>query len=115
MTLRDHTGINAGDPTQPNAFETLSSVVIPEWYPRALCAQTDSDSFFPEKGGSAREAKRTCLACDVRVQCLQYALDNDEKFGIWGGLSERERRLLKRRARPTAHPYPQLRRDGEPA
>jgi WhiB family redox-sensing transcriptional regulator len=69
-----------------------------EWQERALCAQTDPEAFFPEKGGSTREAKRVCLTCDVRGDCLEYALGNDERFGIWGGLSERERRKLKRRA-----------------
>ena len=70
----------------------------PSWQERALCAQTDPEAFFPEKGGSTREAKRVCTGCDVRSECLEYALENDERFGIWGGLSERERRKLKRRA-----------------
>ena len=70
----------------------------PQWQERALCAQTDPEAFFPEKGGSTREAKRICLGCDVRTECLEYALANDERFGIWGGLSERERRRLKRGA-----------------
>jgi WhiB family redox-sensing transcriptional regulator len=69
-----------------------------EWQERALCAQTDPEAFFPEKGGSTREAKRICLGCDVKDDCLEYALANDERFGIWGGLSERERRKLKKRA-----------------
>ena len=68
------------------------------WQERALCAQTDPEAFFPEKGGSTREAKKVCLTCDVRAECLDYALANDERFGIWGGLSERERRKLKKRA-----------------
>lgn len=68
------------------------------WQERALCAQTDPESFFPEKGGSTREAKRVCLTCDVKSECLEYALAHDERFGIWGGLSERERRKLKKRA-----------------
>jgi WhiB family transcriptional regulator, redox-sensing transcriptional regulator len=67
------------------------------WQERALCAQTDPEAFFPEKGGSTREAKRICTTCAVRSECLEYALGNDERFGIWGGLSERERRRLKRR------------------
>nr|MDQ3611070.1 WhiB family transcriptional regulator [Actinomycetota bacterium] len=50
----------------------------------------------PEKGGSTREAKRICVGCDVKGDCLEYALGQDERFGIWGGLSERERRRLKR-------------------
>ncbi|WP_425956331.1 WhiB family transcriptional regulator [Xylanimonas sp. McL0601] len=68
------------------------------WQDRALCAQTDPEAFFPEKGGSTREAKKVCAGCEVRAECLEYALANDERFGIWGGLSERERRKLKRRA-----------------
>ena len=70
----------------------------PGWQERALCAQTDPEAFFPEKGGSTREAKRICTTCEVRAECLEYALEHDERFGIWGGLSERERRRLKRRA-----------------
>ena len=68
------------------------------WQERALCAQTDPEAFFPEKGGSTREAKRVCQSCDVRAECLEYALAHDERFGIWGGLSERERRRFKKRA-----------------
>ena len=68
------------------------------WQERALCAQTDPEAFFPEKGGSTREAKKICTGCEVRSECLEYALAHDERFGIWGGLSERERRRLKKRA-----------------
>jgi WhiB family redox-sensing transcriptional regulator len=68
------------------------------WQEQALCAETDPEAFFPEKGGSTREAKKICTGCEVKAQCLEYALSNDERFGIWGGLSERERRRLRRRA-----------------
>ncbi|MEV8143383.1 WhiB family transcriptional regulator [Specibacter sp. NPDC078709] len=68
------------------------------WQTDALCAQTDPEAFFPEKGGSTRDAKKVCGACNVKAQCLEYALANDERFGIWGGLSERERRRLRKRA-----------------
>ncbi|WP_309080413.1 WhiB family transcriptional regulator [Zhihengliuella sp.] len=68
------------------------------WQTEALCAQTDPEAFFPEKGGSTRDAKKVCGACNVRAECLEYALSNDERFGIWGGLSERERRRLRKRA-----------------
>ena len=68
------------------------------WRLDALCAETDPEAFFPEKGGSTREAKRVCSGCEVRAECLEYALANDERFGIWGGLSERERRRLRRAA-----------------
>jgi WhiB family redox-sensing transcriptional regulator len=66
------------------------------WQERALCAQTDPEAFFPEKGGSTRDAKKVCVGCDVRAECLEYALEHDERFGIWGGLSERERRKFKK-------------------
>jgi WhiB family redox-sensing transcriptional regulator len=88
----------------PVAFEPAPVAFGPEplpantdqWQDRALCAQTDPEAFFPEKGGSTREAKKICLGCEVRNECLEYALAHDERFGIWGGLSERERRRLKR-------------------
>ena len=78
------------------SLDDLFGAAEQEWQEQALCAQTDPEAFFPEKGGSTREAKRICQACAVRVECLEYALLNDERFGIWGGLSERERRRLKR-------------------
>ena len=67
------------------------------WQESAVCRQTDPELFFPEQGGSTREAKKICVGCEVTAQCLQAALDNDEPFGVWGGLSERERRRLKAR------------------
>ncbi|MCX6501890.1 MAG: WhiB family transcriptional regulator [Microbacterium sp.] len=78
--------------------EPVDEANPPAWQSDALRAQTDPEAFFPEKGGSTRDAKRICTTCDVRGECLDYALQNDERFGIWGGLSERERRKLKRRA-----------------
>jgi WhiB family redox-sensing transcriptional regulator len=85
-------GVPGAQPETPDEDNPLS------WQTDALCAQTDPEAFFPEKGGSTRDAKRICSSCDVRDQCLEYALQNDERFGIWGGLSERERRRLKHRA-----------------
>lgn len=78
-------------------FGAVDDETAMSWQERALCAQTDPEAFFPEKGGSTREAKKVCLGCDVQAECLEYALANDERFGIWGGLSERERRKLKKR------------------
>ena len=83
-------------PAEPERYEVAPATTDDEWQERALCAQTDPEAFFPEKGGSTREAKRICLGCEVRDACLDYALAHDERFGIWGGLSERERRRLKR-------------------
>ena len=83
---------------EPISLGTEESDEEQDWQERALCAQTDPEAFFPEKGGSTREAKRICSGCDVRAECLEYALAHDERFGIWGGLSERERRRLRRAA-----------------
>lgn len=83
-----------------NQIRSLASAVSADelsWQEQALCAQTDPEAFFPEKGGSTREAKKVCMGCEVQKECLDYALDNDERFGVWGGLSERERRKLKKR------------------
>lgn len=69
------------------------------WQETALCAQTGPDFFFPDPGSSTREAKRLCAACDGREACLEYALTHDERFGVWGGLSEKERYALRRQGR----------------
>ena len=67
------------------------------WQDAALCAQADPDLFFPEKGESSRPAQRVCRACEVRAECLDYALSaGDRLHGVWGGFSERERRPLRR-------------------
>ncbi|MBO0515797.1 WhiB family transcriptional regulator [Streptomyces beijiangensis] len=75
-----------------------TTVTGPElaWQEKALCAQTGPEFFFPDPGSSTRDAKRLCGVCEERVACLQYALANDERFGVWGGLSEKERLSLRR-------------------
>ena len=67
------------------------------WKEAGLCNQTDPEIFFPEKGGSTREAKRICRNCTVKEICLEHALETEERFGIWGGKSERERRAIKKK------------------
>ena len=82
----------------PAPFIAVEPAAAPEdltWRDDALCAQTDPELFFPEKGGSTRLPKRVCRSCTVRAECLDYALDQGIREGIWGGLSERERRPLK--------------------
>ena len=66
------------------------------WQMFANCLGVDPDLFFPERGASTKEAKEVCRGCVVREDCLEYALANGEKFGIWGEMSERERRRLRR-------------------
>jgi WhiB family redox-sensing transcriptional regulator len=67
------------------------------WREDAICSQTDPDAFYPDKGGSSKDAKTICALCPVQSECLDYALSRDERFGVWGGKSERERRKLKHR------------------
>ncbi|MGC5033043.1 WhiB family transcriptional regulator [Micromonospora sp. DT229] len=71
------------------------------WQELGLCNQTDPESFYPEKGASAAPAKRICAGCEVRVECLEYALDRREPYGIWGGKTEGERRKILRSATAT--------------
>ncbi len=66
------------------------------WQARANCMGVDPELFFPERGSSTREAKEVCRGCVVRDECLEFAIANGEKFGIWGGMSERERRRVRR-------------------
>jgi WhiB family redox-sensing transcriptional regulator len=66
------------------------------WRQRANCVGLDPNLFFPVRGSSTREAKEVCRGCVVRGECLDYSLSSHEKFGIWGGLSERERRRIRR-------------------
>lgn len=73
----------------------------PEWMQEAVCTQVDADLWFPDKGGSSRPAKNICRACPVQAECLEHALEAHELFGIWGGVSERDRRKLARIALPT--------------
>lgn len=66
------------------------------WVDNALCAGDQPDMLFVQ-GAAQREVRRRCLSCTVRVQCLLDALENRVNFGVWGGLTERERRALLKR------------------
>lgn len=66
------------------------------WREDALCRQTDPELFHPEAGANAADARHTCMACPVRQECLEFALDTEQFWGIWGGLSQNE---LRRRVR----------------
>jgi WhiB family redox-sensing transcriptional regulator len=81
-------------------------VVMGDWVEQAACAGVDPDLFFPDRGASlagdvdehvdVADARRVCAGCPVRVECLEYALEAGEKFGVWGGTSEKERRAMRR-------------------
>ncbi|NUS44586.1 MAG: WhiB family transcriptional regulator [Mycobacteriaceae bacterium] len=85
----------------PSRLERLNREALTSttdaWRRAAICAQTDPEIFFPELGGSVREAKRLCARCPVRRDCLAHALQNREHHGVWGGLSDNERRQLVHR------------------
>lgn len=95
------------DATRATEAELLALLGTPpgDWRDEALCRQTgDPEMFFPPKGGSTREAKSVCngnpaegvAPCPVRAACLKWALDTDQRFGVWGGVSERDRFRLRR-------------------
>lgn len=68
---------------------------VEEWKAQGACAEHDPEVFFPERGADVDTAKRICAGCTVRRDCLTYALTPPvERFGIWGGMSNRERRKL---------------------
>jgi WhiB family transcriptional regulator, redox-sensing transcriptional regulator len=66
-----------------------------DWQHLALCAETDPDAFFPEEGGSHKNPKKICQQCPVQLDCLEYAIRNNETHGVWGGLSPRERQRIR--------------------
>jgi len=78
---------------------SLDTTPETNWQDLGNCLGVDPELFFPGRGASTKEAKGVCAGCVVKVDCLEYALDNGEKFGIWGGASERERRRIRRQRR----------------
>lgn len=66
------------------------------WRDDASCAQVGGDGWFPENGNVSTKITDMCHECPVREACLQYALDNHEVFGIWGGLNYKSRRKLRK-------------------
>jgi len=78
---------------------SIAAATRPAWHQHGACRGADPNLFFPARGESVKEAKAVCARCPVRAECLEYALTNQEKFGVWGGLSERERRQLRRQRR----------------
>jgi len=64
------------------------------WWEQALCAQTDPVVFYPSNGAQATIAKRICNSCEVRNECLDYAIVHAQRLGIWGGVPPRPRAKL---------------------
>ncbi|QFG11146.1 hypothetical protein PBI_QUEENHAZEL_40 [Mycobacterium phage QueenHazel] len=83
-----------------STVDLWTSVQVEDWRDQALCAQVDPEIFFPDAGKSPAPARKMCARCEVRAECLQSALERDEEFGIWGGLTWGQRRALQRGAQP---------------
>jgi WhiB family redox-sensing transcriptional regulator len=79
----------AAEPLEP-------APLVEDWRHRALCREVGPALFFTEAGESTAEAKRVCAACPVRAECLDFALEQDDRWGIWGGLDRRERVRFER-------------------
>lgn len=73
-----------------------------DWIEQANCRGVDPELFFPARGESVKKARAVCKGCVVRGKCLDYALVHGEKYGIWGGTTEKERRRLRRSVRQRA-------------
>ena len=94
-----------GDHLQPGPKLRRTSVVSVKeivWRELGACRGLDAAMFYPDDDDLALEAKSVCAGCDVRIACLEHALQAREKAGIWGGATERERRRMIRQRRRTA-------------
>ena len=82
----------------------ITLLVPAPWMSQGACAGLPAELFFPHRGQmqQVRAAKRVCAECLVKTECGQYALDSGERHGVWGGLSEKERRHLRAAARKQA-------------
>lgn len=74
----------------------MTSELVAGWAARSACRSSDPDALFVQ-GAAQNRAKQLCMSCPVRTECLADALDNRVEFGVWGGMTERERRALLRR------------------
>ena len=70
-----------------------------QWMAQGACRAYPPNTFFPSDGVGVDRARKICATCPVTSECLEYALDAGEKFGVWGGKSERERRRIAKRRR----------------
>ena len=64
--------------------------------PRGACLGLDPGIFLPERGESTARAKAICAGCPIQAECLDFALEHDQRVGVWGGLAAKERRRLRR-------------------
>lgn len=83
----------------PSWDDPETEVAVRHWSLDAACRGMDPRFWFPERGEITSEAKRICSECPVQPDCLDESLRNGERHGVWGGLSERQRRRIHRRSR----------------
>lgn len=102
LTKDDHRESTGTEPNFVSALLNSFSDKRPEYQHSGACNGVDPNLFFPERGASTKEAKAVCRDCVVREDCLDYAIVKGEKFGIWGGLSERERRPIRKQRKLAA-------------
>lgn len=99
------TGMHPAESTRErrpnNPFEPAEPPRSPHWWEDASCRTENAEMFFPpmraprhEKRAAERRAKKLCFGCPVRAECLEAAVQADERHGIWGGLTSRERRRM---------------------
>lgn len=98
-------GVPASLPRQRNGLLKADDLIVlfgldpdASWRGQGPCAQVDPEIFYPENGRTSKPAKKVCGGCPVRDRCLAYAIEHDERYGVWGGTSEHERRLMRRAA-----------------
>lgn len=90
-------------PLPADLGSALTMTFVPvDWMDRAACNAVDPEAFFPHQHANANQARAVCAGCPVREQCLDYALDTGQRHGVWGGLSERERRRERGRRKRAA-------------
>lgn len=105
MTTTPTTAITTAAPeastTVPARVRHLADLLLPPtsiaegWEDQAACQGMETEWFYPERGESHHEQRTVCAGCPVRRECLTMAVERREKFGVWGGSSERQRRDLR--------------------
>ncbi|MFE7777958.1 WhiB family transcriptional regulator [Streptomyces sp. NPDC057445] len=96
VVCRSHSGIGSCFPWPSLKGEGKTLTLMSRWSEDAACGSSDPEELFADAEGQKR-AKAVCLGCAVQTECLAEALDNRIEFGVWGGMTERERRALLRR------------------
>lgn len=80
-----------------NRSQIRGLLARPDWMQRAACREMNPETFHPHRGEDSRPAKKVCAGCPVREECLEWSFVSREKQGVWGGLSERQRRSTRRK------------------